>query len=252
MEEHQQRIRRVAAVVFSPTGGTLRAAQTVCGLLGGADVIDAADTKTPHSFGADEIVVVAAPVYAGQLPAVEGLFENLRGEHTPCIVLAAYGNRHYDDALAQLSARLAERGFWCAGAAACVTPHVFAPQLGAGRPDEADCAALTEFCAKVLHKIESGGPPADVPGNPNPAPKAPVPVPRTRDGALCRICNLCAQACPVKAIVPGAIRVNRDRCISCTRCAQVCPYHAIVFDTREIAARLTARCAQPRPVEIFV
>ena len=244
--------RPVTAVVFSPTGGTLRAARMVGGLLGDVRVADAADTRTPLAFGPDDLVVAAAPVYAGQLPAVEGLFENLRGDNTPCAVVAAYGTRQYDDALAQLKARLERRGFWCAGAAACVTPHVFAPQLGAGRPDDADRAALEQFCARVLQKLASGGAPADVPGDPDPAPKRPVPVPKKRDGSLCRVCNLCAQACPVRAIVPGAIRVNPERCISCTRCAQVCPTHAIRFDTREIAARLTARCSQPRPVETFV
>lgn len=250
MEQSTRALRAVTAVVFSPAGGTLRAARMVCEILGGGRIVDAADVGTPLSFGANELVIAAAPVYAGQLPAVRGLFENLRGEHTPCIVLAVYGNRHYDDTLAQLKARLERRGFWCAGAAACVAPHVFAPKLGAGRPDEADRAALAEFCGRVLQNLESGAA-AEVPGEPDPAPKAPSAVPRTRDEALCDGCGLCARECPVGAIEPGTLCIRPGVCISCTRCARVCPRGAVRFDTAEIAARLESRCAQPRSVETF-
>lgn len=246
-------MKQITAAVFSPTGGTLRAAQMLCGLWD-APVrwLRAEDTEQKLTLAADDFLVAAFPVYAGQIPAIEGLFENFTGSGTPCVILAAYGNRHYDDAIAQMKARLERRGFVCVGAAACITPHTFAPELGAGRPDEKDKAVLAEFAAGVEKKLCEGGGSAEVPGNPAPAPKKAVPVPKTRDGALCRICNLCAQACPAKAIVPGVIKFNPERCISCMRCVHTCPYGAIRFDSTALTERLKANFSTPRPVETFL
>ena len=111
---------------------------------------------------------------------------------------------------------------------------------------------LAEFAAGVEKKLREGGGSAEVPGNPEPAPKKAVPVPKTRDGALCRICNLCAQACPAKAIVPGVIKFNPERCISCMRCVHMCPYGAIRFDSTALTERLKANFSTPRPVETFL
>lgn len=246
-------MNRITAVVFSPTGGTLRAAQMLCGLWD-APVrwLRAEDRTNTVSLDENDFLVAAFPVYAGQIPALEGLFENMSGRGTPCVVLAAYGNRHYDDALAQMKARLERRGFRCIGAAACITPHTFAPELGAGRPDEADRAVLAEFAADVEKKLCGDRACAEVPGNPDPAPKQPVPVEKTVDRELCRACNTCVRACPAQAIAPDAIVFDPARCISCMRCVHVCPHGAIRCDCSALAARLKANFSAPRPVETFL
>lgn len=121
---------------FSPTGGTKRALEAVCGLLGGESEsfpLTGPDKKE-KTFGPEELLVLALPVYAGQIPAVPGLLDGLKGDNTPCVLLATYGNRHYDNALAQMKRLMEARGFRCVGAAAVVTPHIFAPTLGVGRP----------------------------------------------------------------------------------------------------------------------
>lgn len=56
--------------------------------------------------------------------------------------MATYGNRHYDHALAQMKHILNTHGFRCAVGTAVITPHVFAPALGVGRPDEEDIVVL--------------------------------------------------------------------------------------------------------------
>ncbi len=50
--------------------------------------------KKEKTFGPEELLVLALPVYAGQIPAVPGLLDGLKGDNTPCILLATYGNRH--------------------------------------------------------------------------------------------------------------------------------------------------------------
>ena len=134
--------RKITAAFFSPTGGTKRAVETLCACWGGEVNWVQLGTKEPVqiNLGADELLVLGLPVYAGVIPQVPGLLDGLKGENTPCVLAAAYGNRNYDDALAQMKRLMEERGFLCVGAAAVVTPHIFAPTLGAGRPDEEDRA----------------------------------------------------------------------------------------------------------------
>lgn len=102
---------------FSPTGGTKRALEAVCGLLGGESEsfpLTGPDKKE-KTFGPEELLVLALPVYAGQIPAVPGLLDGLKGDNTPCVLLATYGNRHYDNALAQMKRLMEARGFRCVG-----------------------------------------------------------------------------------------------------------------------------------------
>ena len=88
---------------FSPTGGTARATELVCGAMktpfAAVDLTLPAARGQQHWFAADDLVVFGLPVYGGRLPQVPGLFDGLRGENTPAVLCACYGNRHYDDML---------------------------------------------------------------------------------------------------------------------------------------------------------
>ncbi len=244
----------VTGACFSPTGGTRRALEAVCGLLGGGEILELAGPgRRERQCSAGELLVLALPVYAGQRPAVPGLLDGLRGENTACILLAAYGNRHYDDTLAQMKREMNQRGFRCAGAAAVVTPHIFAPTLGANRPDGEDMAALKEFVRQVQEKLaQPGWQEAEVPGNPSPAPKAAVPVKKDRDWDICMGCGFCAKACPTGAMDPKTLMWDDGRCISCMSCVARCPVGALGFNSSALSARLTEHFSARRPVETFV
>ena len=194
--------RKITGVCFSPTGGTKRALEHICGLFGQAELLElGAGRQWECTMGRDELLVLALPVYAGQIPAVPGLLDGLSGNETPCIIVAAYGNRHYDNALAQIKKEVEARGFRCAAGAAVVTPHTFAPTLGAGRPDEADMEVLSGFARQVEEKLDRADwQPAQVPGDPNPPPKPAVPVEKDRDWDICLGCGVCAANCAKKAI----------------------------------------------------
>ena len=116
---------RIVGAYFSPTGGTRRALEEICGLLDAPwDRLElAGPEKGSCALGREDLLVLALPVYAGQRPAVPGLLDGLAGEETPCLLVATYGNRHYDDALAQMRRELGERGFRCVGAAAAGLPR---------------------------------------------------------------------------------------------------------------------------------
>lgn len=253
------KIKKVTAVYFSPTGGTKRAVEML------ADSFSAAliDNTLPEQrqrqlhFAADELVLMASPVYAGQLPRLQkqDLWRNLHGSGTPCIIVACYGNRHYDDTMAQMQRIAIEQGFDVIGAAAVVIPHIFAPSLGAGRPNDADAAVLAQFANDVKVKIAGGAAgsvPLVLPGNPNPAPKAAIPVPKSFDEERCIMCGACAALCPVGAIDGETMAIDESLCLSCMRCVKYCRTGARSFDGAAINARLTANFSEPQPVEIFV
>lgn len=244
------------AVFFSPTGGTRRALECFLDRWDpGAVRVDATCPpagQKPVRLGAGDVLVLAFPVYAGRVPAVSGLFENLRGAHTPCVLLACYGNRHYDDALAQLAHQLQGQGFVCVGAAACVTPHVFAPTLGAGRPDATDREALGRLADTLRARLEADeAGPVTLPGDPQPPAKPAKPVPKTRDEARCTRCGTCVRACPTGAMGPDGT-VDPDACIHCMHCVALCPAGALHCDVSALNAYLTEHFSARREVELFL
>lgn len=244
------------AVFFSPTGGTRRALECFLNQWDPQAVrVDATCPPArlePVSLGAGDVLVLAFPVYAGRVPAVPGLFENLHGENTPCILLACYGNRHYDDALAQLAFQLEGQGFVCVGAAACITPHTFAPGLGAGRPDALDTEALARLAETVRGRLTAGQVHSvQLPGEKTPVPKPAKPVPKTRDENKCNRCGACVRACPAQAIGPD-LHVDECKCIHCMHCVAVCPAGAIQCDTSVLEACLTEHFSSRREVELFL
>ena len=246
---------RIVGAYFSPTGGTRRALEEICGLLDAPwDRLElAGPEKGSCALGREDLLVLALPVYAGQRPAVPGLLDGLAGEETPCLLVATYGNRHYDDALAQMRRELGERGFRCVGAAAVVTPHIFAPTLGVGRPDQEDLTVLREWVRGARDKLaRPDWAEAQVPGDPNPAPKPAVPVKKDRDWDICLGCGFCARACPTGAMDPKTLLWADDKCISCMSCVAHCPVGALGYNSSALAARLTELYSARRPVETFL
>ena len=129
--------RCTTALYFSPTGGTrtyVRAVAAAMPHMGGeVDLTRPEERRKVHMFGADDVVVLGVPVYYGRVPEVPGLLDGLQGEETPAVLLAVYGNRLIDDALAELSDLCAARGFRPLAAGTFVAPHTFSAQVAQRR-----------------------------------------------------------------------------------------------------------------------
>lgn len=252
--------RRVTAAYFSPTEGTEKAVKIFTQILTQnpqyLDLTRRKYRRQEFHFTGQELLVAAAPVYGGQLPRMEDpLFANLRGEDTPCVIMAAYGNRHYDDTLAQMKKLLTDRGFVCVGAIALVIPHIYAPDLGAGRPDEKDRKILEAFGVTVKKRLTREGAEGlvsiQVPGNPMPRPKEMRPVSQSFEREKCNRCQACVQKCPVNAISPETMEIDSQICIGCMRCVKICSRHARAFDAKEVREYLENNFSAPREVETF-
>lgn len=142
-----------------------------------------------------------------------------------------YGTRAYEDALLELNDLAAECGFQVIASGAFVARHSIVPEVGAGRPDEADVAELREFAKKVLEKIEKGTDEVvQVPGN-HPYKQwggmtvTPMSLP------TCLQCGKCAAVCPTDAIAfeGDTVQTSAEKCMVCMACVAACPEHARIL-----------------------
>ena len=243
------RIGTVRAVSFSPTGSTRRVLRSIAAGIGAARVQeDSLDRpawrEAGVQVGADELLLVGMPVYAGRVP---GLFHGglpVRGTgDAVCVV--CYGNRNYDDALSELRLTLTAGGFHPVAGAAFSCQHSFSLTQGAGRPDISDLTIATGFADQVYHKVEAlpsaeACPPLFVKGN---DPVGPYYTPRDRHGNpinilpvkpktkdTCTQCGRCAKECPLEAIDPADAHNIVGKCMKCNRCVRRCPKGAKYFD----------------------
>ena len=159
------RISSVIGLYFSPTGTTRtlvtaaaeQAAQTLgvpCRLI---SLNTPAERETEFHFSADTLVIVGAPTYAGRLPnkISPDLRRILHGSGSPAVALVTYGNRAYENALAELFRVLTDGGMKPAAGAVCVCQHSIARALAVGRPNEEDCAEVRRFAAEAAERIQA-------------------------------------------------------------------------------------------------
>ena len=259
--------RKVRQLYFSPTGTTRAVVETIADTLGNTgETLDLlrqplkGEAEDEVLFAADDLLVAGMPVYAGRIPALcRPMLSRLKGNGTPAVAVAVYGNRDYDDALLELKNLLEENGFVVIGAGAFVAQHSIFPSVGRSRPDGDDRSAAADFARRCLGKLEDFDPRAhaflEVKGNfPY---KQPGSVPLKPSGNWrCNRCGACPILCPAGAIAPETPRkTDKSRCISCAACIAVCPTGARAF--RGFLYRLAGRtfakkCAARRESEVFV
>lgn len=248
-------------ILFSPTGGTKKVADYLLNTLEGEiTTVDLTDSK--QEFGAvsltkEDAAVISVPSYGGRVPAaaIERL-SMIHGNGARAILVCVYGNRAYEDTLAELEDAAKQAGFQIIAAVAAIAEHSIARQFAAGRPDTQDAAQLSDFAQKIQRKLSAkdDSEPA-IPGN-RPYKKAGgagmVPKP-TKE---CTNCGACAAKCPVQAIAKeNPKKVDEKACISCMRCVAVCPQGARKVNTVMLSAAslmLKKVCSQRKECELFL
>lgn len=271
-------IKRVCALYFGATGNTEKAVLTVAETLAqlwGIPLVRMPFTKPgereqEYSFTDTDFTVVGAPTYAGKLPnkILPDLKTRLHGGNALAAAIVTFGNRAYDDSLAELCGLLEENGFRTVAGGAFVGRHAFTDALAWGRPDWQDHKELQIFAKSITDKINhlTDVPlPVTVPGDPN----APYYVPKGSDGqpakflkakpktdpGRCTGCGACARLCPMGAIDSRDVFSVPGTCIKCQACVRKCTKHAKYFDDPAFlshVAMLEQNFAEPKKNETFL
>ena len=252
---------KIYEIVFSPTGGTKKAADCVAEAFGRErQEIDLSDRTMKFSdmiFEETDLCLFALPAFGGRIPDVcRSRIAEMTGRGACAVLLISYGNRAYDDAMLELQALLADRSFRCVAAIGAVTEHSIMHQFGAGRPDEADQKELFSFGKRISENLknEEGESVLELPGNYPYREYHGIPL-KPKANKNCDGCGICAQQCPSGAILADRPKeTDSNLCISCMRCVAVCPRHARELNKLLLEAsvlKLKKECAGHKKNELF-
>ena len=247
------KINKIYAVYWSATGNTKKIAEKVADKLAQIsgcpkEVIDftlPASREKTYEFSEGDLVVFGTPTYAGKTPnkVLPFLKSGFVGGGAAAVPVVTFGNRSFDNSLAELCSVLEGDGFHTIAGGAFACRHAFTDKMADGRPsaeDFAECDLLAEKAYEKIKDADAFPAPVEVDGDA----EAPHYVPKGTDGQpakflkaavktdeeICVGCAICIELCPMGSIDPNDVKNHIGPCIKCQACVRGCPTGAKYFD----------------------
>lgn len=256
-------MKQIRVIYYSATGNTRRIVEKMVEGLQKrwAVPVKWAPYTTPEErahFGAieeGELIVWGTPVYAGKTPNKLRPFieEHLQGCGNPTLLVSTFGNRGYDNALAEMAMIAATHNLRPIGAVAMAMPHAFDGSIGEERPTTEEWGALERYVAELVPEGRAMG---SLPGSGDAPYYRPLredlspaqflkAVPQV-DEARCCGCGECVSVCPMGSVRMSAGGVVVEGvCIKCGACIKGCRQGALSItdeDYQSHVRMLKAHC----------
>jgi ferredoxin/flavodoxin len=269
---------RVFIVYFSPAGSTHHVARVMekrfkeLGIK--PSIFDLANNREVSKIISEQIgalggkrcLVVGSPVYVSHaVPAImqfiSELSELIGDSSAYAVPFVTWGGASSGISLFEMARELSTKGFTILGAAKVLAVHSLMWQLenplGGGHPDAEDDRLVQELVDEIKVKMhldtakgielselayQSKEVHAEMVKASLEVAKAHMPM-RAVDEALCNQCGICAEVCPVNAVIFLPKVIFGERCIYCFNCVRNCPEGAIRADLNEVWQRIEERAA---------
>lgn len=255
-------IKKIIKAHYSPSKTTKKVVNIIADNFEGDfeeyDILNIKKDTEIRTFESDELLIIGVPIFAGRMPQyARSIIENFKGDNTPAIAIANYGNANIGDCLLELVDLLKENGFKILAAATPVSQHSLFTSVAAGRPDAEDVEKLNDFAAKCITKLENdefGD--IEVPGNKPYVPLKDMGMVPLCDETLCTFCYDCVSICPNDAISDDdPVDTDPSKCDACTACVAICQDNARSFKTPEFIEKekgFAANFAERKEPEFYL
>lgn len=259
------KVNQLNLLYFSPTGTTRKVIMAAAGKIELKTMsydltVNYRQKKPVLKFTEQDFVLIGIPVYSGRVPKlVLEYLECLKGSNTPAALIAAYGNRDYEDALLELKNTVEEKGLKVIAAGAFPVQHSIVRNVAKGRPDKEDTKKILDFGLQINRQIRSiedlSAVSLKVKGHSEYRPYKTIPL-VPHGNSSCTGCKHCVKQCPACAITLEKPRkTSRKKCISCMRCVYGCPAGARRVNPlfyRKASNMLLKYCPKRKEPEIFL
>jgi len=208
-------------LTFSPTGKSKACALAVAKAtkqeVVELDVTHFSQRRKPLALS-DTTLIVAYPVYGGRVPRLfaKYLTEQVTFTHCKALSIATFGNRAFEDALAEMEDLLLAKGVPLIGCASIGCEHSYTDKVGSKRPDIKDFQVLDRLAVYLNGKTETVHPPGNRPYR-RAMPVADPPYMPTLKDKGGKIHSQCYRVCPTGSLAKG----DPSICIHCCACIQV-------------------------------